>query len=160
MVTTRLFTMIVVSALELLPMVTSAGERKAAEVECKAVEGQELVYECMITLKGRKSGAPIADAEFMVGADMPSMPGAHNVRPVPAEPHGMPGMYRARIQLEMTGEWALKLDFTRPNRDRVVEKLHFGGMGGQGGHGSGMSHGGTVEEMDHGGHEEHGQQSE
>ena len=160
MVNTRLSTVIAVSALGLLPVAAAAGERKAAEVECKAVEGQELVYECMITLKGRKSGAPIADAEFMVGADMPSMPGAHNVRPVPAEPHGMPGMYRARIQLEMTGEWALKLDFTRPNRDRVVEKLHFGGMGGQGGHGSGMSHGGTEEEMDQGGHEEHGQRSE
>ena len=160
MVTTRLFTVIAVSGMGLLPMVAAAGERKAAEVECTAVEGQELVYECMITLKGRKSGEPIADAEFTVGADMPSMPGAHNVRPVPAEPHGMPGMYRARIALEMTGEWALKLDFTRPSRDRVVEKLHFGEMGGHDGHGSGMSHGGTEEEMDHGGHEEHGQQCE
>ena len=157
MVTTRLFTVIAVSALGLLPMAAAAGERKAAEVECKAVEGQELVYECMITLEGRKSGAPIADAEFTVGADMPSMPGAHNVRPVPAEPHGTPGMYRARIRLDMTGEWALKLDFTRPNRDRVVEKLHFGRMGGQDGHGSGMSHGGTEEKVDHVGH---GEQSE
>ena len=160
MVKTRLLTMIAVSALGLLPVAAAANERKAAEVECKAVEGQELAYECMITLKGRKSGAPITDAEFMVGADMPSMPGAHSVRPVPAEPHGIPGMYRARIQLEMTGEWALKLDFTRPNRDRVVEKLHFGGMGGQGGHGAGMSHGGTDAEMDHGAHGGHGQQSE
>ena len=156
----RLFTMIAVSALGLLPVAAAANERKAAEVECKAVEGQELVYECMITLKGRKSGMPIADAEFMVGADMPSMPGAHSVRPVPAEAHGIPGMYRARIQLEMTGEWALKLDFTRPNRDRVVEKLHFGGMGGHDGHGSGMSHGGADEEMGHGGHGGRGQQSE
>ena len=160
MVKARLFTVIAVSALGLLPVAAAADERKAAEVECAAVEGQELVYECMITLTGRKSGTPIADAEFMVGADMPSMPGAHSVRPVPAEAHGVPGMYRARIQLEMTGEWALKLDFTRPNRDRVVEKLHFGGMGGQGRHGSGMSHGGADEELGHGGHGEHGEQSE
>ena len=160
MVKTRLFTVIAASALGLLPVAAAADERKAAEVECAAVEGQDLVYECMITLKGRKSGTPIADAEFMVGADMPSMPGAHSVRPVPAEAHGVPGMYRARIQLEMTGEWALKLDFTRPDRDRVVEKLHFGGMGGHDGHGSGMSHGGADEEMDHVGHGEHGEQSE
>ena len=44
----------------------------------------------------------------------------------------MPGMYRARIELEMTGEWALKLDFTKPSRDRLVKKLQFGGMHGHG----------------------------
>ena len=107
-------------------MLAGADERKAAEVECTPVEHQALTYDCIITLKGRKSGTPIVDAEFMVGADMPSMPGAHNVHPVPAEPYGAPGMYRARIELEMTGEWALKLDFTRPSRDRLVTKLHFG----------------------------------
>ena len=116
----------VIAAAGLLPLLAGADERKAAEVQCAPVERQALVYDCMITLKGRKSGTPIAGAEFTVGADMPSMPAAHNVRPVPAEPHGTPGTYRARIELEMTGEWALKLDFTRPNRDRLVRKLHFG----------------------------------
>ena len=116
----------VIAGVGLLPLLAGADERKAAEVQCTPVEGQALVYDCMITLKGRKSGTPIADAEFMVGADMPSMPGAHSVRPVPAEPHGMPGTYRARIELEMTGEWALKLDFSKPRRDRLVRKLHFG----------------------------------
>ena len=116
----------------LLPMSADADERKAAEVECTPVEKRALVYDCTIALKARKSGAPIVDAEFTVGADMPSMPGAHNVRPVPAEPHGMPGMYRARIELEMMGEWVLKLDFTRPRRDRLVRKLRFGRTGGHG----------------------------
>ena len=134
MTTTRIVEVLAVAGLGLLPVLADAQERKAAEVECTPVEQQELVYDCMITLKGRKSGRPIADAEFMVGADMPSMPGAHNVHPVPAEPHGMPGMYRARIELEMTGEWALKLDFTSPSRDRLVTKLHFGGMEGHSEH--------------------------
>ena len=116
----------VIAGLGLLPPLAGADERKAAEVQCTPVERQALVYDCMITLKGRKSGTPIADAEFTVGADMPSMPAAHNVRPVPAEPHGTPGTYRARLELEMTGEWALKLDFTKPGRDRLVRKLHFG----------------------------------
>ena len=116
----------VIAGLGLLPLLADADERKAAEVQCTPVERQALVYDCVITLRGRKSGTPIADAEFTVGADMPSMPGAHNVHPVPAEPHGMPGRYRARIELEMTGEWALKLDFTKPGRDRLVRKLHFG----------------------------------
>ena len=134
MMKTRLSGVLVVAGLGMLPTMAAAEERKAAEVECKPVEQQALVYDCMITLRGRKSGTPIADAEFMVGADMPSMPGAHAVRPVPAEPHGTPGHYRARIELEMTGEWALRLDFTKPGRDRLVRKLHFGGAAGHGEH--------------------------
>ena len=127
MTKTRLLSVLLAAGLGQSPMLATAGERKAAEVECKPVEQQKLVYDCTITLKGRKSGAPIAGAEFTVGADMPSMPGAHNVRPVRAEPTGTPGTYRARIELEMTGEWALRLDFTRPGRDLGIRKLHFGG---------------------------------
>ena len=151
MLKTRLFIVFVVGGLGLLPMPTAANERKVVEVECKPAE-QKLVYDCMITLKGKKSGMPVADAEFTVGADMPSMPGVHNVRPTPAEPHGKTGMYRARIQLEMTGEWALKLDFTKPSRDRLIKKLHFGGMKGHGAGESGMSQRGKGKEMKHGGH--------
>ena len=134
MTKTRLSGVLVVAGLGMLPMLAVANERKAAEVECEPVEQQALVHDCMITLTGKKSGTPIADAEFVVGADMPSMPGAHSVRPVPAEPHGTPGMYRARIELKMTGEWALRLDFTKPGRDRLVRKLHFGGAEGHGEH--------------------------
>lgn len=116
---------VLISGIWLLSPLTIAGERKAAEVEYVPME-QKLVYDCMIALKGKKSGMPITDAEFMIGADMPSMPGAHNVKPVPAEPHETPGTYRALIYLEMTGEWVLKLDFTKPSRDRVVKELYFG----------------------------------
>ena len=151
MLKTLLFIVFVVGGLGLWPMQTAAGERKVAEVECKPAE-QKLVYDCMISLKGKKSGMPVAGAEFTVGADMPSMPGAHNVRPTPAEPHGKPGTYRARVHLEMTGEWALKLDFTKPSRDRLIKKLHFGGMKRHGERKSGMSHHGKGKEMKHGGH--------
>ena len=132
--TSRIVAVLVVAGLAQLPVLAGADERKAAEVECAPVEQEALVYDCTIALTGRKSGTPIPDAEFTVGADMPSMPGAHSVRPVPAEPHGAPGTYRARIELEMTGEWALKLDFTRPSRDRVVRKLHFGATKSHGRH--------------------------
>jgi hypothetical protein len=101
-----------------------AGEKKSAHVECATTEDR-LVYECMITLTGKKSGQLISNAEFTVGADMPSMAMAHNVVPVPAHNHGN-GMYHVRIALEMYGEWALKLEFTKPHRDLVVTKLVFG----------------------------------
>ena len=145
-----LFIVFAVGGLVLSPM-PAAGERKVAEVECKPA-GRKLIYDCMISLKGRKSGMPVAGAEFTVGADMPSMPGVHNVRPVPAEPGGTPGTYRARVHLEMTGEWALKLDFTKPGRDRLIKKLHFGGMKRHVGSKSGMSHGGKGKAMKHEGH--------
>ncbi|GIS91365.1 MAG: hypothetical protein CM1200mP20_14060 [Pseudomonadota bacterium] len=51
--------------------------------------------DCMVMLSGKKSGDMIANAEFTVGADMPSMPMAHNVEPVAAHNAGN-GMYHVR----------------------------------------------------------------
>ena len=107
-----------------IPTSSPAADKKSAHVECATTE-DKLVYECMITLTGKKSGQVISDAEFTVGANMPSMAMAHNVVPVPAHNHGN-GMYHVRIALEMYGEWALKLEFTKPHRDLVVTKLVFG----------------------------------
>ena len=102
-----------------------AGERVAADVSCTAT-AEKLTYDCMIMLKGKKSGEPVAGAEVVVKADMPSMPLAHNVRPVKAAAGAMPGHYTATLELEMLGEWALTLDVSGPTRDRVVKKLDFG----------------------------------
>ena len=107
-----------------IPTSSPAADKKSAHVECATTE-DKLVYECMITLTGKKSGQVISDAEFTVGANMPSMAMAHNVVPIPAHNHGN-GMYHVRIALEMYGEWALKLEFTKPHRDLVVTKLVFG----------------------------------
>ena len=107
-----------------IPTSLPAADKNSAHVECATTE-DKLVYECMITLTGKKSGQVISDAEFTVGANMPSMAMAHNVVPVPAHNHGN-GMYHVRIALEMYGEWALKLEFTKPHRDLVVTKLVFG----------------------------------
>jgi hypothetical protein len=56
---------------------------------------------------------------------MPSMPAAHNVRPVAATEDADKGTYRARIALEMYGDWALRLDLTGAVRDRVIKLLRF-----------------------------------
>jgi hypothetical protein len=63
----------------------------------------------------------------MVGADMPSMAGAHAVRPVAASEEAEKGTYRARIALEMHGDWALRLDLSGAVRDRVIKLLRFEG---------------------------------
>lgn len=116
----------------IFPAGTEAGERANAKVDCKPTD-QKLVYDCMIMLSGKKSGTPMDGAQFTVKADMPSMPMAHNVKPVKAMPAGKPGMYHARIELEMFGEWALKLDVASPVRDTIIRKMHFGAAKGESG---------------------------
>ena len=65
----------------------------------------------------------MSGVEVSVGAEMPSM--AHNVKPVKAKPGAAPGEYDARIELEMYGEWALRLNVRGPARDVIVKKLDF-----------------------------------
>jgi hypothetical protein len=106
----------------MLPATAISG-KKMAMLDCEAT-GEKLVYDCMITLTDKTTGAPVLDGEFVVSADMPSMTGVHNVEPVVAH-HQHRGMYRARIELEMYGEWVLVMDLTKPERDRIVKKLIF-----------------------------------
>ena len=56
---------------------------------------------------------------------MPSMPMAHNVKPVKAKPTSKPGEYQARLELEMPGEWAVKLRLAGPVRDQLVLRYLF-----------------------------------
>ena len=55
--------------------------------------GTDFVYDCVIRLK--RAGQPLTGADITVGADMPSMPMAHNVKPVKAKPGKAPGEYLA-----------------------------------------------------------------
>jgi hypothetical protein len=100
----------------------AAAQRLDAEVDCKPTK-HDLDYDCRFLLTEAKTGKPVSGAELAVGADMPSMPMAHNVKPVKAAPGAAPGEYTARIELEMFGEWALKLDVRKPMRDRIVKKF-------------------------------------
>ena len=91
-----------------------------AGLECRFT-GTDFVYDCVVHLS--RGGAPLAGAQLSIGADMPSMPMAHNIKPVKAKPGKKPGDYEARLDLEMTGEWALKLRVSGPVRDQLV--LHY-----------------------------------
>lgn len=90
------------------------------KLDCKYT-GTDFVYDCRITLE--RGGQPLSGAQVTVGADMPSMPMAHNVAPVKARPGKTPGEYLARLDLEMPGEWAVKLRLSGPVRDLLV--LHY-----------------------------------
>ncbi len=102
----------------------AADIRAKAEVSCRATV-ESLQYDCTIKLTNARTNAPLTGVTLMVGADMPSMPMAHNVPPVKAEAGAEPGTYRARLDLEMTGVWALQLNIGGPLRDRVVKVMRF-----------------------------------
>jgi len=91
-----------------------------AELACRFT-GTDFVYDCVIRLA--RGGQPLSGAQVTVGADMPSMPMAHNIAPVRARPGRRPGEYEARLDLEMTGEWAVKLRLSGALRDQLV--LHY-----------------------------------
>jgi hypothetical protein len=103
----------------------SAAERLKADVTCAKTD-QPLVYDCTIKLAGRKSGTPVSGATLKIDAGMPSMPMAHNVKPVTAAPGSEAGVYKARIRLEMHGEWLLKIHVSGPTRDLLLKKMMFG----------------------------------
>ena len=95
----------------------AAAQRVNADMNCRFT-GTDFVYDCVIRLTPPRSGV-----EITLGADMPSMPMAHNVKPVKARPGEAPGEYRATLDLDMTGEWAVKLRLSGAVRDVLV--LHY-----------------------------------
>jgi YtkA-like protein len=103
----------------------AAEVRAKAEVECQP-SPTRLQYDCTVKLANAATHEPLSGANVRIGADMPSMPMAHNVRPVPATAGQEAGTYRARVTLEMHGDWALRIDVAGPLRDRVVKVMRFG----------------------------------
>ena len=111
---------ILVLLLAMLTVTPALSQTAHAELACRFT-GTDFVYDCVIRLS--RGGQPLAGAQILVGADMPSMPMAHNVAPVKARPGRQPGEYVTRLDLEMTGEWAVKLRLSGPLRDQLV--LHY-----------------------------------
>jgi hypothetical protein len=101
-----------------------AADRAKAVIDCKAT-GEALVYDCTIKLANARTAAALEQATVTVGAAMPSMPMAHNVAPVAAKAGAEPGEYRARLALEMYGDWALRLRIEGPLKDQLVEVKRF-----------------------------------
>jgi YtkA-like len=97
----------------------AAAQRVRAQMDCRFT-GTDFVYDCLIRLAPATPGVNIT-----VNADMPSMPMAHNLKPVKATPGKLPGEYRARLDLDMTGEWAVKLHLSGAVRDVLVLHHRF-----------------------------------
>jgi hypothetical protein len=104
--------------------IAAAAERVKADVSCQPGP-KSLQYECTIKLTHARTGAPLTKVNLTVGADMPSMAMTHGLRPVKATPTEEPGTFRARIELEMHGDWALQLNVAGDVHDRVIKTMRF-----------------------------------
>jgi YtkA-like len=111
--------------LALLPGLCLAQSPKA-DLQCKAT-GTDFVFDCTIRLQ--RGGKPLEGVQVTMGADMPSMPMAHNVKPVKAQPAQAPGEYKAKLDLEMLGVWAVKLRLAGPVRDQLILHYEFDSKG-------------------------------
>ena len=107
----------------LLAAPAAGAERVRAELTCAPIPGEDLDYACTVQLT-EPGGRPADGIDLTLGADMPSMPMAHNVSPVKARPAG-PGRYEATLKLEMHGVWAVKLRLGPPRDDLIVRRLRF-----------------------------------
>jgi hypothetical protein len=101
-----------------------AQARTKADIACQP-SGEKLTYDCTVKLADSRTGDALSGISLGVGADMPSMPGAHSIRPAKATELAEHGTYRARVTLEMHGDWALQLNLSGPRRDRIVKVLRF-----------------------------------
>ena len=108
-----------------LPGVALA-QTPTAELQCRST-GTDFIYDCTIRLS--RGGKPLEGAQLTVGADMPSMPMAHNVKPRKARPGARPGEYVVRLDLEMLGVWAVKLRLAGPVRDQLILHYEFDSKG-------------------------------
>ena len=98
-----------------------ASGRPQVGIKC-ASYGTGPMLECLVDLK-RRDGPPLDGAQLTLGAIMPSMPMAHTVKPMKAAPTGVPGQYKATLELEMLGVWAVDVDVSGPVRDKVSRNL-------------------------------------
>ena len=118
--TSRIGLVLLVGVLMASPVHAQAVRSKT---ECKPTD-TKLTFSCTVMLM--RGGKPLTGADIMVKADMPSMPMAHNVRPVPASAtRHSAGRYNFEIELEMFGEWKFVYDLAKPFRDRLGEKIMF-----------------------------------
>jgi len=109
--------------LTLLPSISQANMAKI-QTHCMPHK-QALAYTCQVKLLSHNE--PVSNASLSVSADMPSMPMAHNMRPIMVMPVvGLAGQYEFILELEMAGQWRLIYNILSPFVDRVHEPMVVG----------------------------------
>ena len=90
----------------LLVPALAAAQPTRGDMQCKTA-GKDLIFDCVLRLAS--GDQPLDGVQVMVSAEMPAMPGEHSAKPVKARPGDGPGEYRVRLDLDMPGEWDVKV---------------------------------------------------
>ena len=105
----------------LSPAIALGASIPQVTVDCHA-NGEGPLLTCYVTVKDANRRA-ISDADITLKAHMPSMPMAHSVKPIKAAAVDQNGRYRATLQLQMPGIWAVEVDVRGPVRERVISRI-------------------------------------
>ncbi|MEQ1951773.1 FixH family protein [Mesorhizobium sp. CN2-181] len=111
-----------ISMLALAVVPAASHSRLEAALACTATQDY-LHYECTVRIADTASNEAVEGLTVEVKADMPSMPMAHNIPPVTAQPTGEPGVYAFPINLDMFGNWAFSMQLSGTREDMIVEVL-------------------------------------
>ena len=117
----------ILAGLMLLAPLATLGQTRG-DLQCKP-SGKDLIYDCVIRLA--RTDQPVTGAQLTVAVEMPSMPAEHKQKPVKARPGRGPGEYLFRLDLDMLGEWDLKLRLSGAVRDQLVLRCQFDERGGR-----------------------------
>lgn len=117
----------ILTGITLLAPLAAFGQTRG-DMQCKPT-GKDLIYDCVFRLA--RTDQPVTGAQLTVAPEMPSMPGEHKQKPVKARPGKGPGEYLVRLDLDMLGEWDLKLRLSGSVRDQLVLHCQFDERGGR-----------------------------
>lgn len=108
-------------ALALTALAATAAPRPQVSLTCESHDqGPQL--SCTVQVQDAQ-GKPLPGVQVQLGAWMPSMPMAHTIAPVSAQPTGQAGQYQGTLALEMRGVWTVSVDLRGPVRDKVQHNL-------------------------------------
>lgn len=102
-------------------MAVNAGPSPQVDLDCESHDqGPQL--SCRVQVADA-AGKPLPGVQVQLGALMPTMPMAHTIVPVQAQPTGQAGQYHGTLTLEMRGVWTVSIDLRGPVRDKVQRNL-------------------------------------
>jgi hypothetical protein len=109
------------SVLALPVRVDAESARPRIELKCVSF-GTGPMLECLVKVQ-RHDGKPLNNAQVTLGALMPSMPMAHTIKPVKAEPTANLGEYKGTLELQMSGVWTVDVDLSGPIREKFARNF-------------------------------------
>lgn len=120
---TRRLAVLAAAALISLPLLAQQRGGGAASIAWTVKKTGKPLERVATLVVSDRAGKPLTAAEIEVSLDMPSMPGAHRIPAVRALPTSTPGVYAARLQLEMAGEWTARIEMKSPERLKMFRKF-------------------------------------